>query len=100
MCHQSVPYVGVHLYRSLKIFDGIRKFGLRLSREKFISFQEKIKFLGHELSPLGVRPDAERVSAIRNRGSKISTGVTPISGDGKLLQEVHAQNIYTLSEPV
>lgn len=46
------------------VFERVREFGLRLSREKSSFFQTEIKFLGHRISEHGVKPDPSRIDAI------------------------------------
>ena len=44
----------------------LRKAGLKAAQDKTFFFLEKVKFLGHIISPHGIQPIAKRVDALRN----------------------------------
>lgn len=42
----------------------ISAFGLKLALSKCKFFQSSVKYLGHVISPQGIHPDAEKISAL------------------------------------
>ena len=53
-----------HLLKRVK--DKLQEAGLKLNEQKCTYFKKEIKFLGHIISPDGVKPDQEKVEAIKN----------------------------------
>ena len=53
-----------HLLNRVK--DKLQEAGLKLNEQKFTYFKKEIKFLGHIISPDGVKPDQEKVEAKKN----------------------------------
>ena len=53
-----------HLLKRVK--DKLQEAGLKLNGQKCTYFKKEIKFLGHIISPDGVKPDQEKVEAIKN----------------------------------
>ena len=49
-----------------KIFERIRKYGLKIKENKCDFLQEKIKYLGHVINKDGKKPDKSRASAIKD----------------------------------
>lgn len=54
-----------HVEHLKAVFERLRHFGLKLSEEKSLLGRDSIKFLGHVISREGVRPDPQKVDAIR-----------------------------------
>lgn len=65
-----------HLEDLRKVFDRLLMFKLRLNRDKCYFIKESIKYLGHLITPQGIRPDPGKVAAILER---------PCPKDGKQL---------------
>lgn len=59
--------------RLQKVLETLSKNGLRLNTDKCDFFTTKVTYLGHELSPSGIRPMGDRVEAIRKVPTPIST---------------------------
>ncbi len=53
-----------HLQDLRATFDRLARFRCKLSPKKCLFFQEKVVFLGHEISRHGTRPDPKKVEAI------------------------------------
>ena len=53
-----------HLSHLRIVFERFQKYGISLNPSKCVFGQEKVSFLGHEISSEGVRPLSERVSAV------------------------------------
>ena len=49
-----------------KIFERIRKFGLKIKENKFDFLQEEIKYLGHVINKDGKKPDKSRATTIKD----------------------------------
>ena len=49
-----------------RVKDKLQEAGLKLNEQKCTYFKKEIKFLGHIISPNGVKPDQEKVEAIKN----------------------------------
>ncbi|XP_077283285.1 uncharacterized protein LOC143909251 [Arctopsyche grandis] len=54
-----------HLDDLQAVFERLRHFNLRANREKCVFVREQVKFLGHIISAEGIRPDPEKVEAIK-----------------------------------
>jgi transposase InsO family protein len=48
------------------LLQRLRNFGLKVSEEKSHLFEEEVKFMGHIVSKCGVRPNPEKIEAIKN----------------------------------
>lgn len=48
----------------IKVLDRLKKFNVKVNLSKCKFFVDKIKYLGHEISAEGVKPNAEKVKAI------------------------------------
>ena len=59
-----------HLLKRVK--DKLKEAGLKLNEQKCTNFKKEIKFLGHIISPDGVKPDQEKVEAIKNMAEPTS----------------------------
>lgn len=55
------------------VLQRLRENGLRLNTEKCQFFMTKVTYLGHEISPDGIRPMGDRVEAIRSLSRPDST---------------------------
>lgn len=53
-----------HLQDLRAVFDRLRVFCLRANRDKCVFARERVKYLGHVITPEGVAPDPDKVSAI------------------------------------
>jgi len=53
-----------HIETIRRVFDRLRKAGLKLNRKKSAFAQRRIKFLGHIVDNGGISPDPEKVSAV------------------------------------
>ena len=53
-----------HLEGMRRLFEKLREFGLRLNRTKCNLCCERVKFLGHLITPQGLQSDPEKVRAI------------------------------------
>lgn len=53
-----------HLLDLRAVFDRLRLFKLRANRDKCVFAREKVKYLGHVISPEGISPDEEKVLAV------------------------------------
>ena len=56
----------MHLNNLREIFTRFRDNDVTLNFEKSKFFQEKIKFLGHIFTKDGIKPDPEKINAIKN----------------------------------
>lgn len=54
-----------HIGHLTGLFDRFKKFGLKVSPEKTKLGEREVKFMGHIVSEAGVRPNEERVKAIK-----------------------------------
>jgi hypothetical protein len=48
-----------------KVLRRLQEFGLKISREKFSFFKPEVRLMGHVISAYGVRPNEDKVAAIR-----------------------------------
>lgn len=55
-----------HLKHMEIVFERLNKYGLNINASKSIYGQHRISFLGHEITPEGLRPLEEKVQAIRD----------------------------------
>ena len=55
-----------HIRNLQTVLTRLREFGLKLKRSKCQFFVRDLEFLGHRISPEGVKPTAERVRSIRD----------------------------------
>lgn len=53
-----------HLLDLRAVFNRLRLFKLRANRDKCVFAREKVKYLGHVISPEGISPDEEKVLAV------------------------------------
>jgi hypothetical protein len=49
-----------------KILARLKEFRLKISREKSSFFKTEVRFMGHIISARGVRPNEDKVAAIRD----------------------------------
>lgn len=56
-----------HLQHLEEVFHRLWRHGLKLRLDKCKLFQHQVKFLGHVIDKMGVRPDPEKISAVQNR---------------------------------
>ena len=47
-----------------KVFQRLQQFGLRINMAKCRFFQKSVEYLGHRISPDGIRPTEERIKGI------------------------------------
>lgn len=64
LLHSST--IDEHIERLETVFSRLRSHGLKLEPTKCVLFRSEVKFLGHILTPDGVRTDPEKVAAIRD----------------------------------
>jgi len=55
-----------HIWNLQTVLTRLREFGLKLKKSKCQFFARDLGFLGHRISPEGVKPTAERVRSIRD----------------------------------
>ena len=60
------PDIDTHLRDLQSVFDKLEKAGLKLKLSKFKFAVQKVKYLGHLLTPDGVLPNPEEVEVIKN----------------------------------
>ena len=60
------PTWTTHLQRLREVFDRIREAGLKLKPSKFCLARDEVRFLGHVVSSQGIRPDPDKLLAIRD----------------------------------
>ena len=65
-----------HMKELEEIFELLEKAGLKLHPLKCRLFLDRLVYLGYEISPEGIRPDPEKVSAIASKG--IPTTITEL----------------------
>ncbi|XP_063390383.1 uncharacterized protein LOC134676003 [Cydia fagiglandana] len=53
-----------HLQDLQLVFDRLRQFGLRANREKCVFACKEVKYLGHLITPDGIKPDNGKIEAI------------------------------------
>ncbi|KAG6449370.1 hypothetical protein O3G_MSEX006038 [Manduca sexta] len=56
-----------HLRDLQKVFDRLRHFGLCANREKCFFARQEVSYLGHIITPQGIRPDLSKIDAIQQR---------------------------------
>ncbi|XP_057671275.1 uncharacterized protein LOC130903024 [Diorhabda carinulata] len=55
-----------HIQRVKQVFDRLRKFNLKIQLDKSEFLQKSIVYLGHIITPEGVKPNPEKISVIKN----------------------------------
>ena len=60
----ATPTIALHLELLEKLFIALRKANFKLSPAKSKFFQAKVDFVGHTFSREGVRPKADKLSAL------------------------------------
>ena len=77
-----------HLDKLKKVFERLREAGFQL-KPKCYFLRREVEYLGHVVSADGVRPNPQKLSAVRNyaQPSDLKSSVSRI---GVLLQEVHS----------
>lgn len=55
-----------HLQHLEKVFERLWRHGLKLRLDKCNLIQQEVKFLGHVVDKNGVKPDPEKLSAVRD----------------------------------
>ncbi|EPS59216.1 hypothetical protein M569_15593 [Genlisea aurea] len=55
-----------HLRHIREVFETIRREHLSVKRSKCYFFKQELKFLGHIISKDGIKPDTEKVEAVKN----------------------------------
>ena len=61
-----VPTLQLHNERLEAVMIRLKEAGLTLNRRKSVFARQEVKYLGHELSPSGVRPQANKIQAVCN----------------------------------
>lgn len=61
-----VPSIEDHTGRARRVFSGLAAAGPRLQPEKCVFLSTKIKYLRHIISDDGVRPDPNKICAVKN----------------------------------
>ena len=90
-----------HDERLRQVIERFRKFDLRLNFEKCNFCVQSVKFLGHVLSQDGVRPDPEKVSAVRDYPRPTSlTELRSFLGAAGYIGQKFVQNFASLSKPL
>jgi hypothetical protein len=57
---------GEHKEHLERILARLKEFGLKISREKSSFFRSEVRFMGHIISAYGVKPNEDKVAAIRD----------------------------------
>lgn len=47
-----------------RVFKRLRRFGLKANRDKCVFVRNEVKYLGHFITPEGIKPDPSKVAAI------------------------------------
>ena len=82
------------------IFERLRKNGLKLKASKCHFLKQEIKYLGHIVNSQGIRPDEEKVKAIRELPTPKSVKeVRRLSGSVNFFRH-HIKNIAELMLPI
>lgn len=55
-----------HIQRLREVFERLRKANLKIQLDKCKFLQRKVKYLGHIVTPSGVKPDPSKINAIQN----------------------------------
>ena len=55
-----------HVERLSRVFQKLRECGLKVNPKKCHLFQQKIKYLGHVISPEGISTDEDKISAVKD----------------------------------
>ena len=55
-----------HLTHLQLVLDTIIEAGLKLKSSKCKFVQQEVKYLGHVITPAGLKPNADRVAAVKN----------------------------------
>lgn len=55
-----------HLINLKKVLETLRKYNLKIQLDKCEFLQKEVAFLGHVVTPEGVKPNPEKINAIRN----------------------------------
>ncbi|GBP03515.1 Retrovirus-related Pol polyprotein from transposon 17.6 [Eumeta japonica] len=53
-----------HLERLKKVFDALQKANLKINKNKCKFLKTEVEFLGHKLTPQGIRPTQDKIEAI------------------------------------
>ena len=53
-----------HIENLRMVLNRLREYGLKLKQSKCEFFAKDLEFLGHRISPEGVKPTAERIASI------------------------------------
>ncbi|PIK41770.1 hypothetical protein BSL78_21380 [Apostichopus japonicus] len=69
-----------HLVNLQRVFDRLRQQGLKIKPSKCTFFQSEVKYLGHRVTADGVRPDPDKVQALRIGLSPECEGSTSFLG--------------------
>ena len=81
-----------HLERLRGVFTKLREAGLKLKPSKCEFFREKIHYLGHVVSKLGIETDQTKIEAIRGLAKAPDCHRSAkLSGVHKLLPKVHSE---------
>ena len=54
-----------HLENLAKIFENLRKFNMKIQLFKSEFLQKEVAFLGHVVTPEGVKPNSDKLDAIK-----------------------------------
>ena len=76
--------IGAHIAHIREVLKRIQAGGMCVARHKCLFFHKEIKFLGHIVGANGVRPDPEKVKAMRDMSNPVKYG----RADKKLVQTV------------
>lgn len=60
------PSIEEHVKIIIKIFDLLRKSGLKLNLNKTKLFCKQIKYLGHVIDANGIKPNEQNIESIKN----------------------------------
>jgi transposase InsO family protein len=58
------PDVTTHVKQLERVIERVKEFGFKISADKTVLLQPRVKFMGHIVSKNGVEPDPEKVEAI------------------------------------
>merc|ERR1712237_138704 len=82
------------------VLERIEKSGLKLNREKCQFRKEEVKYFGHLINKEGVRPNPEKVQAIRNlQTPKSLTELRTVCGMFNYMTKF-VQNLASLMKPI
>ena len=55
-----------HLGHLKKVLDHLNEAGLRLKPQKYVFVKQQVEYLGHTITPEGVRPNEKKIQAVKD----------------------------------